>query len=183
MYRKPLLLVLLSILVIFAIPTAVPVYANEVENRLKAAFLYKFCAYVQWPESTFQSQREPVNIGVVGSDELFDDVYHTVSGRTVDGRAFTVRRVNVGDRIEGLHVLYVGKESAESIDAFITSENVLPILTVTDTGEFSPVGIINFVVRDQRVRFHISNQRANAVGLKINAQLLSIALRVDGDAL
>jgi hypothetical protein len=76
-------------------------------------------------------------------------------------------------------VLYIGRDSRRKLEDFIEPDVTWPILTVTDAETPSSLSIINFVVPDTRVRFLISNERANAVGLKISSQLLWIASQVD----
>lgn len=178
MYKKPLLLLRIALLLLFIFPSDFAL-SSDIENRVKAAFLYKFCGYIEWPESVFTAPNQPIVIGVSGSDELAEDVRLTVAGRMVNGRTFEVKRIRRGDDVQNLQVLYIGRDSRRVLEDFIDPDVAWPILTITDDEKSSVLGIINFVVPDTRVRFLIDNQRANEVGLKISSQLLWIASQVD----
>src|SRR3989449_9493975 len=79
------------------------------EYRVKAAFLYKFGSYIEWPSGSFARADSPVAIGVMGADALADELAQIVAGRNVNGRPVRVRKLRPGDPIAGLHVLFVGR--------------------------------------------------------------------------
>lgn len=161
----------------FAISLA-PASANEAENRIKAAFLYKFCDYIQWPDQAFSSENAPLVIGVVGDSAFAEDVKVTVSGRQIKDRSFQVLEVMRGDTLDGIHILFISDSAATPVEDLVPKEDNWPILTVTNNEDLSPLSIINFVIVNQRVRFDISQNRAQQVGLKLSSELLSVARNV-----
>ena len=79
------------------------------EHRIKAAFLYKFGGYVEWPPSAFPTPTTPLTIGVIGAAPLATELQALVSGRAIDGRPVVVRVLQPGDDLEGVHVVFVGR--------------------------------------------------------------------------
>lgn len=148
----------------------------RVEVQLKAAYLYKFAGFVDWPAAAFVKHDSPLVIGVAGNDELAAQLGQVVAGRSVGGHPLAVRRVQRGDSLLGLHVLYgAGLEGA----APLAGARGLPLLTVSDAAEL-PAGMIRFRVVDERLRFEVALGQVAPSGLKISARLLAAALRVTG---
>lgn len=146
----------------------------RVEVQVKAAYLYKFAGFVDWPGTVFARPDGPLVIGVVGNDALAAQLEQVVAGRSVDGHRLAVRRVQRGESLAGLHVLYgAGPDGT----ALLASARGLPLLTVSDTAEQAP-GMIRFVVAEERLRFEVALGQVAPSGLKISARLLAAALRV-----
>src|SRR6267142_5432188 len=85
---------------------------QDIEQRVKAAFLFKFGGYVEWPERVFPRSDSPLVIGVAGADVLAEELSRITSGRTMNGRPVIVRRVRSGEQATGVHVLFVGRSEA-----------------------------------------------------------------------
>jgi len=171
----------LTLLVFGAICVGTVVAAEEspqvLEQRVKAAFLFKFGGYVEWPDSAFPSKDLPLVIGVAGADVLAEELSQVVAGRTMNGRPVTVRRVRTGEPLSNVHVLFVSRSEIGRMNELLAQAR--PILTVTDVEKGLAQGsVINFVVVDNRVRFEVSLDAAKRSGLKISAPLLSVAMRV-----
>ncbi len=147
------------------------------EYRIKAAFLYKFLGYVEWPATALGPPGAPFVIGVVGPVAVVEELRRVTSGQTVAGHAVTVRRLAPEEPPFGLHVLYlVGDDDIPTHQLAATSG--LPVLTVTESSRPTG-GIINFTVVNQRVRFDIALPAADSNHLKISARLLNVARRVE----
>jgi hypothetical protein len=153
--------------------------AQAAEYRIKAAFLYKFLGFVEWPPATAVNASAPFVIGVLGGDGFAQTLARTVAGRQIRGRPIVVRSLNRGERVGDLQVLFIGRDEAAHAPALLTQAKGQPLLTVSETGaSFDLDSMINFVVIDDKVRFDIALQRAEASGLKISARLLAVARRV-----
>jgi hypothetical protein len=151
--------------------------SQVLEQKVKAAFLFKFGGYVEWPEGVFSGKDAPLVIGVAGADEFADELQQVVGGRKMNGRPVLVRRVHSGDSLSNIHVLFVARSEIGRLNE-LTSQ-VRPVLIVTDMDKGLAQGsVINFVVVDNRVRFEVSLDAARRSGLKIGAPLLSVAMRV-----
>lgn len=166
-------LVGLSILVF-----ACGVRAAELERGVKAAFLYKFCSYVQWSETHFMTQSSPIYIGVGGDEEFASELEAMVEGRFLNGRAFRVKTVSSSDDLKSFHVLYFNAKALKKAKGISKRVDKLPILVVTDSDVVPSFSVINFIEKGQHVRFEISQTRAQEVGLQLSSDLLSVASRV-----
>lgn len=149
------------------------------EVRIKAAFLYKFCAYVEWPPASFVEPGAPFTIGVMGADALADELARLVEGRAVEERPVLVRKLRRGAALAGLQVLFVGGQDAARLADILEGAKGLPLLTVTETRDRQAEGsMINFVLVDDKVRFDVALPPAEAGHLRISSRLLAVARKV-----
>ena len=149
------------------------------EYQVKAAFLYKFAGYVEWPAGSFSDGTSPLVFGVIGADPLADNLEQIVRDRRIQGRAILVRRLNADEPVTGLHVLFVGQSSSTMAEPLLFDAASMSVLTVTETASPRSSGsVINFEVIDDKVRFDVSLRPAEQGGLKISSRLLQVAHRV-----
>jgi hypothetical protein len=164
---------------LFSLPALAQTEGRAAEIQIKAAFLYKFGGFVEWPPRVFARPDSPIVIGVMGADALAEELERAVTGRTVQGRAVAVRRVRRGDPYAGLHVLFVGRSEAGRLGEILEAASGQPLLTVTDSEEGLARGsMINFVTVDDKVRFDIALPQAERGQLKISSRLLAVARKV-----
>lgn len=153
--------------------------ASALEQQVKAAFLFKFSGYVEWPQHTFPQPDSPLVIGVAGDDSLAEELIRVVGNRTMNGRAVAVRLIRNGESLADLHVLFVSRSQLARLGEL--SSHPRPVLTVTDVAMGLDQGsVINFVTAGSRIRFEVSLDAAKRNALKIGAPLLSVAMRVQG---
>lgn len=156
--------------------------AQGLAQRIKAAYLYKFASYVQWPRASFPESSTPLTIGVVGDDGLAADLEQAVVGHSVDGHPVAARRVAPGDTLAGIHILLIGPMHVEALKALTQAARQHSILTVGESADALDGGaVINFVLVDRHVRFEVSLRSAQESGLKLSARLLQVAARVHTD--
>jgi hypothetical protein len=152
---------------------------SDLERQVKAAFLFKFSSYVEWPEEVFAGSDAPFVIGVVASDQLADDLTQVVGQRNLNGRQVSVRRVRTGESVSDVQVLFVGQSGTSFAAQLLALTRERPVLTVTESeNAFAQGSVINFVTVDKRVRFEVSLEAAQRSHLRLSAPLLSVALRV-----
>jgi hypothetical protein len=153
--------------------------AQADEYRVKAAFLYKFGSYIEWPSRSFAGSDSPIAIGVIGADGLAEELTQIVSGRNVNGRPVLVRRLRPGDPIAGLHVLFIGRVDRGRLAEILAAAKGQALLTVTESEEGLELGsMINFVVVENKVRFDVAPPPSESDNLKISARLLGVARKV-----
>ena len=153
------------------------VAAQSEEYAVKAAYLSKFGIYVEWPRKAFSSANSAINLCVVEDDPFGSTLDEVVRGQRIGERAIVLRRLQDVTRDSGCHILYIGDSQRTS--QIIESLRRSGVLTVTDTrGTRGSMGIINFVLKDNRVRFDIDDAAAEKNGLVISSKLLSLALNV-----
>jgi hypothetical protein len=149
------------------------------EHRVKAAFLYQFAGYVEWPPMTFAQPGTPLTIAVVGAAPLAAELSQVAAGRSIEGRAVTVRRISPGESLAGVHVLFIGRDESARLTQLARNALQQAILTVTETdGALDQGSMINFVVVDRRVRFEVALDSAEKGGLKLSSRLLAVARQV-----
>jgi hypothetical protein len=155
--------------------------ARVVQERIKAAFLYKFAAYVEWPRDTFANAASPIVIGIAGADSLALELEQAIAGRDVGGRSLRVHRLGRGESASDCcQILFVGAGQERTRAAqLLTDAQGRPVLTVTDASAEHPKGsVINFLAAEDRVRFDISREAAERNGLQLRSQLLGVARKV-----
>jgi hypothetical protein len=149
------------------------------EFQVKAAFLYKFAGYVQWPDRAAGPPDAPFTFGVLGADALAEELTQLVEGRTLNGRTVAVQRLRSGGSLEGVHVLFLGRDDAMSIGALRQWVKQRPVLIVTESeGALERGSMINFVLVERRVRFEIALDAAEKSGLRMSSRLLAVAQKV-----
>ena len=147
------------------------------EAAVKAAFVYKFVGYVEWPDSSVAGG--PLTIGVAGAPEIEAELRRIAPGRTVARRSIDVRSVTNESDVRGVQVLLIGAEANARTDRLIAAARQSPILVITDTADGLERGaMINFVMVKRRVQFEIALEPAEKAGLALSSRLLSVALRV-----
>lgn len=155
--------------------------AGMLEQRIKAAFLYKFAGYVEWPAASFARPETPVTIGVIGNEPLAVELVQAVTGRTVNDRSVTVKRLRSGESLAGIHILFIGRDESARLAQLAQTASTRSILTVTESdGALARGSVINFVLTDGRVRFEIALDSAEKSGLKLSSRLLAVAQQVTG---
>jgi hypothetical protein len=153
--------------------------AQADEYRVKAAFLYKFGSYIEWPSGSFARTDSPVAIGVIAANTLADELAQIVAGRNVNGRPVLVRKLRPGDPIAGLHVLFIGRSDSGRLAEILAAARGRALLTVTESEEGLELGsMINFVVVEDKVRFDVAPPPPESGNLKISARLLGVARKV-----
>jgi hypothetical protein len=148
---------------------------NSLEYAVKAAYLYKFGIYVEWPPDSFASPASALNLCIVGEDPFGTTLDTAVKDQIIHGRSITIRRMKAGEREHGCHILYLGTGDALRAAQEMDAVRGRGVLTVSD---IPGVGIINFVIKDKRVRFDINEDAAAQSGLGISSKLLDLALNV-----
>ena len=154
--------------------------SQALERRVKAAFLYKFLGYADFPAAAFADSAAPVTIGVVGSDEMAAELARVVAGRQVRGRPIVVRALREGDPGQ-VHLLFVaGSDNARAariLRAASTSATALLPVTECELG-LQYGSVINFRIIEERVRFDVSLDSAERNNVKLSSRLLTVANRV-----
>jgi hypothetical protein len=152
---------------------------ESLEQRVKAAFLYQFAGYVEWPPNAFAQAGTPVTIAVLGADALAAELSQVVAGRTIGGRTVSMRRVKPGESLAGVHILFIGRAESARLSQLAQAAQPRAILTVTESdGALEQGSMINFVLVDRRVRFEVALDSAEKGGLKLSSRLLAVAQQV-----
>jgi hypothetical protein len=150
--------------------------APSAEYRIKAAFLFNFVQFVEWPPSAFASEQAPLVICVLGNDPFGSTLDQIVDGESIATHPLTVRRPGREESLDSCGLLYVGSSEKDRLDEILRAVgDSAAVLTVSDIDGFvGRGGAIGFFLDRDRVRFEISPSRAQRHGLKLSSQLLSL---------
>lgn len=148
------------------------------EATVKAAFLYKFAVYVEWPASAFPQPDSPLVIGVMGADDVAAELEKLVPNRQVNNRRVIARRVREGEPLRGIHLLFAGRTEA-NLRTVLRSARDQGVLAVSEAERGLEAGSsINFVSVDDRIGFEVSLDSAERAGIRISSRMLAVARRV-----
>jgi hypothetical protein len=162
---------------LFAAPAA-DAAERASEYDVKAAFLYNFTKFVEWPSWAFHDDRSTVRLCVLG-DDPFGDSLQEIAGGEVAGRRVTVLRTRSMGAPAGCQILFISRSERLRLAVILREVRDAPVLTVGDMGGFlEHGGIVNFVLDGSKVRFEISQEAAQRAGLRISSRLLRLATRV-----
>ena len=146
------------------------------ECEIKAAFLYNFTKFVDWPARTFANDDAPIVIGVFGDSPCAQALERLVKDRKVNGRTIVVRRIASAEEAKVTQLLFVGSAQEAQFAGLERALHSLPVLTVGESPGFaSQGGSIDFVPQGDKIRFEINIDVAEHAGLKISAQLQKLA--------
>ena len=171
------LLLPVALLLAAASPLAAQVFK---EYEVKAAMLYKFAGFVEWPATPAGA---PLCIGVLGHDPFGPALDQAIQGKSINGRPFVVRRFKTGQGTGNCQIVFVSSSETKVLRGILDRLRREPVLTVGDTPGFcEDGGIINLELADNRVHFQINPEAAELARLVVSSRLLSLASIVHGGA-
>lgn len=146
------------------------------EYQVKAAFLFNFTKFVEWPGTAFADTRAPLVLGVLGDDPFGGSLSLIVNGQLVRGRGIAIRRYRFGDDVRHCHVLYVSASEQARMAQILEGLQGASVLTVSDISGFAEGGgLVQFYMEEDRVRFVVNAEAAARANLRVSAKLLAVA--------
>jgi hypothetical protein len=152
-------------------------YAQRTSDyQVKAAYLYNFAKFVEWPAANFATPESPIQLCVL-NDRLFEaELNRIVIDKSVAGRRVAVVAVQGAQESRGCQMLFINSAQGAQARRIIQLLQRTSVVTVGEsTGFVEEGGIINFVLQDQHVQFEVNHKAANQAGLRISSRLLSVA--------
>lgn len=149
------------------------------EYQIKAAFLFNFAKFVEWPAKAFATPTSPLIIGVLGDNPFGDDLERTVRGKSVNNHPLVIREklVSITDATN-CHVIFISSSESKQVPELLDAVRNTSVLTVSEMEHFTDAGgMINFVLEANKIRFQINDDAAKKAGLKISSKLLSLAVQ------
>jgi hypothetical protein len=146
------------------------------EYQVKAAFLYNFAKFVEWPQGTFANPTEPIGICIVGQNPFGSALENMVEGKKIGDRAFAVRKLADTQQAGQCQILFISAGEWKRTRAVLEMLKGTAVLTVGETDDFTALGgIIEFRLEGPRVRIQIALDIAEHNKLRISSKLLSLA--------
>jgi hypothetical protein len=165
-----------AILQAAAAPPAFTQPSTAQEYELKAAFLYNFAKFIEWPAAP---QEENFIVGVYGEDPFGPKIDALFSGKAIRDNKIVVRRFHAVQELAPCHILFISEPAAAQLPAVRSAlewKGMPGVLLVGESAGFAQSGgMIGFFVEGGRVRFEINQKAAGSAGLKISSQLLKLA--------
>lgn len=149
------------------------------EHEVKAAFLFKFPAFVEWPQAGAAKPDGPFVIAVLGADDVASNLRDLAQGRSASGRPIEIRVAKPGDSVAGAHIVFVGRAESARLPQLARSLAGAPTLIASESpGALEQGSMINFITSEGRVRFEVALEPAERSRLRISSRLLSVAQNV-----
>jgi hypothetical protein len=156
--------------------------SQVLERRVKAAFLYKFLGYAEFPPGAFADPAAPVTIAVVGADDLAAELARIVAGRSVNNRPIVVRVLRESELGTQAHLLFIGGFDPARVGRLVRSAGHALLVVTECEGGLQQGSAINFRIVDERVRFDVALDAVERNGIKLSSRLLTVANRVQKGA-
>ena len=176
-------LIIILLLTIFSISPLFTYSQQFSEYELKAAYLFNFGKFVQWPEEAFKKSTDPFIIGIYGNDPFGNILQQTTLNKTLQNRPIIIVNISNIEDAPACHILFICKTNKYSLNVILQSLNNKPVLTVGDNiDDFCQLGgIINFTGQHSQKRFEINNKAATKILLIISSKLLALSRIITDD--
>jgi hypothetical protein len=144
--------------------------------QVKAAFLFNFSQFVDWPSDAFTDTEAPMVIGILGEDPFGTYLEEIVSNERINGHPLTISHFQDINDIKNCHILFVNVKRTDQLSEILTKLKQRNILTVSDSPSFiKDGGMIRFMTEDNKIRLQINPQAARSAELNISSKLLKLA--------
>ena len=154
---------------------------NVTEPSLKAAFVYNFAKFTEWPADALPATAS-FTACVLGDGPISDALERTVKGRLLSGRSVSVSRVTLDGPLRTCHLLYISGVTAAQVSAIVTIVKGAPVLTISDLDDFTTLGgIAHVFVENGTMRFDLNLDQAKLSRLQLSSKLLTLASRVHNE--
>jgi hypothetical protein len=155
---------------------------HDLEYRVKAAFLFNFTRFVDWPPDAYASTESPLEICIIGNDPFGQNLDEAMAGKLVDRHPLKARRIRQPSEAETCEILFVSTSEQARQRELISALNGHPILTVGETPDFiQDGGMVRFLLVDGKIRFIINQRMVELAKLTVSSKLLSVAHSVVRD--
>lgn len=153
-----------------------PVAGEYKEYKVKAAFIYNFTKFTDWPPGAFSSPTASLVIGILGEDPFGDTMEDVVRGEVVRGRPLVIKRLRPDDDLRACHILFIARSETQRLPAVLSQLKGTPVLSVGETSGFAEQGgMINLLLADSILKIEINQAALEQAGLQISAKLLKLA--------
>jgi hypothetical protein len=147
------------------------------EYELKAAFLFNFAKFVEWPPDAFAHTNSPIVIGILGKNVFGDNLKKIINDRKVNNRSFQFLNLDSASQATNCQILFINSSEKNDYAKIIGSLHNASVLTISEADGFLKAGgMINFLIEGKNIRFQISDDAAKKARLKISSKLLSLAV-------
>lgn len=145
------------------------------EAEVKAAFVYNFLKFVEWPPASFRGAQGALVVGILGDGATADATVRFLAAKHVGRHPVVVRRVEWDQSLAGMHAIFVAESDADRLRRILTAAWAAGVLSIGEGADFAAGGgVIGLVVEERKVRFDVNLDTADAAGLKVSSKLLGL---------
>lgn len=153
------------------------------EDQVKAAYLFNFAKFTEWPSEVFGKADAAMNFCLLGRSPVTDELDSSVRGKNIDGHMIVIRHLHAPEEIKGCHLVFLAANAGKQQQKLVHFAKGTPVLLVAETSGFARAGgTINFVVENERLVFEVNINAAENSHLKISSKLLALARIVPTEA-
>jgi hypothetical protein len=146
------------------------------EYQVKAAFIYNFTQFIEWPDKSFSDARSPLVVAVVGADPFGGLLENTFAGKTIANRTVAIKYFARTEDIGACHVLFVPPNEAGNLSEGLKRLDGQAVLLIGENDSFTADGgSIRFYTENNKIRFEVNLDATRAAGLKLSSKLLQLA--------
>jgi hypothetical protein len=146
-----------------------------IEYKVKAAFIYKFINFIEWPDHAWERSEDTIVIGVFGENPIFEAL-NANSQKKIKGRQIKIEHIKNLQDLKNSHIVFIGKAGTLDLKSILDHLKKGNVLTISDTKEFAQMGgMINFYLEKGKTRFEMNPEAANEAELKISSHILRLA--------
>jgi hypothetical protein len=174
--RRALSRLAVGLLAMALAAAAPPVAAQEdLQARIKAAYLFNFARFVTWPAHRLSGPTDPLRICIYGSNRLAETVMETVEGKTIGEHPIETLATPRIEDLRRCHIVYLDEAASGAAVEILRQLSGSGVLTVHEAARPLRDGIVRFFIEDRKVRFEINTRTATRENLQLSAKLLGVA--------
>ena len=163
--------------------TRVVAQAPAAEAQIKAAFVYNFLKFVEWPATAFGDRQDPFVVGIIGDGATAEATEQFLASKQIGARSLVTRRLAWNDSLIGVHALFVAERDPKKQRRIFAAAAAASVLSIGEGADFAVRGgVIGLLVENRKVRFDIDVDAAQAAGLQISSKLLALTRSVHSTA-
>ena len=153
------------------------------EYTVKAAFVYNFARFTEWPDAAFQDAASPLHLCVLGQDP-FDGALNTIAGKSVGSRELRISYPIWASEVRDCHILFISEAAGSRLPEIVTYLDDSPVLTIGDSPDIARSGgIIGLENVENRIRFQVNLDAAHRSGLRLSSRILDLATSIHSERL
>jgi len=172
------------VILISGTPQSARAQSTPDEYEVKAAFLFHFAQFIDWPASAKTAEDPSLKLCIFSDEPRRQELQNTIEGKLIGGRVYHVRLINQLQEIPDCSILFLSRDETRRQTAIVKGLRGVPVLTVGETTDFlSDGGMIRFHLEEGKIRFDINLGAADSSHLKISSRLLLLATSVTRGAI
>lgn len=150
-------------------------------EQVKAAFIYNFSLFVEWPPHALEDENAPFIIGILGDDPFGESLDNALKGKLLKERRYQIKRSKWISDIADSHILFISPSAVHDMESILNKISGKAVLTIGDYPGLASKGVmVNFYIEDEKVRFEININAVRQAGLKVSSKLLRLG-KIIGD--